>query len=124
MRYEIGALSSTDSITSTFLTMSELAKKLHSINQPRVAPLTPGSSETVGDLWNDVIVKTLPNKDVVLRWHRVLMEYVERPDAVFAIRGYNTVSRSEDYGHLRRGFLTSTNCDYSFFGTASKKSRE
>ena len=116
MRYEIGALSPTDSITSTFLTMSELVNKLNSINLPKVAQLTPGSSKTVGDLWNDVIFNLLPDKDVVLRWHKVLMEYVERPDAMFAIRGYNT-EPTERYGRLRRGFLTSTNRDYSFFYT-------
>ena len=96
--------------------MSELVNKLNSINLPKVAQLTPGSSKTVGDLWNDVIFNLLPDKDVVLRWHKVLMEYVERPDAMFAIRGYNT-EPAERYGRLRRGFLTSTNRDYSFFYT-------
>lgn len=96
--------------------MSELVNKLNSINLPKVAQLTSGSSKTVGDLWNDVIFNLLPDKDVVLRWHKVLMEYVERPDAMFAIRGYNT-EPIERYGRLRRGFLTSTNRDYSFFYT-------
>lgn len=93
-----------------------LSEKLNTINVPRVTPLQDGKALTAEEFWDSFIVHHLPEKDVVLKWHRVLMEYVNRPDAMFAIRGYNTAPR-ENYDSLRRGFLTRTNAGYSFFYT-------
>ena len=96
-----------------------LLEKLNTINVPRVAPLQDGKAITVEEFWDSFIVPHLPPKDVVLKWHGVLMEYVNRPDAMFAIRGYNTAAK-DNYDSLRRGFLTRTNAGYFFFYTIRK----
>lgn len=93
-----------------------LLEKLNTINVPRVAPLQDGKAITVEEFWDSFIVPHLPPKDVVLKWHGVLMEYVNRPEAMFAIRGYNTAAK-DNYDSLRRGFLTRTSAGYSFFYT-------
>ena len=93
-----------------------LLEKLNTINVPRVTPLCDGKALTVEEFWDSFIVHNLPAKDVVLKWHGVLMEYVKQPDTMFAIRGYNTAAK-DNYDSLRRGFLTRTNAGYSFFYT-------
>lgn len=93
-----------------------LLQKLRTINVPRIAPLHDGNASTIEEFWDSFIVHNLPEKEVVLKWHKVLMEYVNQPDAMFAIRGYNTASK-DNYDSLRRGFLTRTDAGYSFFYT-------
>jgi len=93
-----------------------LLKKLQTINVPRIAHLQAGNASTIEDFWDSFIVHHLPDKEVVLKWHKVLMEYIRQPDAMFAIRGYNTAA-NDNYDSLRRGFLTRTNAGYSFFYT-------
>jgi len=93
-----------------------LLQKLNTINAPRVTPLRDGKAQTAEEFWDSFIVQNLPAKDVVLKWHEILIEYVRRPDAMFAIRGYNTAAK-ENYDSLRRGFLTKTDAGYSFFYT-------
>lgn len=80
-----------------------LIEKLGTINLPKVAPLAEGYASTIEELWNTVIVPKLPHCDVVLKWHRTLMDYVASPNAMFAIRGCNTAPK-ERYDDLRRGF--------------------
>ena len=54
--------------------MSEIAKDINQM--------------TVEKLWNDVIhnVSIFYNPNVVLAWHKVLMDYVKLDEAVFPIR--------------------------------------
>lgn len=89
---------------------------LANIQSPPVHALGEGSFESVSELWENFIVPRLPQKEIVLRWHKVLLDYIKRPDAVFPVRGYNSAA-PEQYGRLRRGFLTHTNEEYSFFYT-------
>ena len=62
-----------------------LKEKLNTINVPRFTPLQDGKALTAGEFWDSFIVHNLPAKDVALKWHRVLIEYVKRPEAMFAI---------------------------------------
>ena len=78
--------------------------------------LPKDTCSSIGELWDKLISQLLPAKEILLLWHKVLMEYVERPDAMFVIRGGNNAKKNE-YGRLRRGFLTRTNQGYSFFYT-------
>ena len=94
----------------------KLLQKLHTIAYPKIAPLQAGKALTVEEFWDSFIVHTLPEKEIALKWHRTLMEYVKHPDAMFAIRGYNTATK-DNYDSLRRGFLTKTDVGYSFFYT-------
>lgn len=93
-----------------------LVNKLTRIDEPHVVPLQNGESKTIEEFWNTFISCKLPKKDIVLKWHEVLLKYVTQPDAMFVIRGYNTASK-DAYDTLRRGFLSKTNAGYSFFYT-------
>ena len=90
-----------------------LLEKLGTIHKPPVKPMTTGFSETAEDFWKDFILLRLPKKEIALQWHKVLMEYVNRPNATFALRFYNTATKDQ-YSNLRRGFLTKTDKGYSF----------
>lgn len=93
-----------------------LVEKLKSINKPPVMPMQTGFAENVEIFWNDFILPRLPKREVALQWHKILTEYVKRPEATFALRFYNTAPILE-HEKLRRGFLTQTDKGYSFFYT-------
>lgn len=94
----------------------DLIHKLNAINIPRISPLPTGETFTIESFWDSFICPSLPSKDTMLAWHDLLMNYITYPDAVFAIRGFNNAP-PDRYDDLRRGFLTRTNKDYSFFYT-------
>ena len=97
--------------------ISRLAIKLSTINKPAITPLHTGHSETLADFYNDFIEHHMFNRDTVLAIHRALIEYVKKPNAVFAIRSYFSAPKHELYHTLRRGWLTRTTSGYSFFYT-------
>lgn len=94
----------------------KLIDKLNSIDKPKIEQLPQGKAITIENLWNDLIKKYLPDKETVIKWHDLLMEYIKLDKAVFAIRAFNS-EKPEKYGDLRRGFLTQTSKDYLFFYT-------
>lgn len=96
---------------------SKLVIKLNTINKPAIAPLCTGHSETIADFYNDFIAHHMFNRNTVLAIHRALIEYVKKPNAVFAIRSYFSAPKHELYHTLRRGWLTRTTSGYSFFYT-------
>ena len=96
---------------------SKLATKLNTINKPTIAPLSMGYSATISDFYNDFITPHMFKPDTVLAIHRALIEYVKKPNAVFAIRSYFSAPKHELYHTLRRGWLTRTTSGYSFFYT-------
>lgn len=93
----------------------DIESKLNDIKNPPVMPLGEGQFSSFVELWDKFIKPRLPRREIVLEWHRVLMEYIQQPDAVFPVRGYNSAPKKEQYGELRRGFLTRTNDNYCFF---------
>ena len=89
-----------------------LREKLNTINKPSLPKLEIGSAKTVNDYWNNFIEPHLPaNIESVIKWHKLLKEYVNKPDTVLGFRTGNVA------GHLRRGWGTITNDGYSFFYT-------
>lgn len=96
---------------------SKLATKLNTINKPTIAPLSMGYSATISDFYNDFITPHMYKLDTVLAIHRAPIEYVKKPNAVFAIRSYFSAPKHELYHTLRRGWLTRTTSGYSFFYT-------
>ena len=94
----------------------KLIDKLNSIDKPKIEQLPQGKAITIENLWNDLLKKYLPDKETVIKWHNLLIEYIKSDKAVFAIRAFNN-EKPERYGDLRRGFLTQTSNDYSFFYT-------
>lgn len=94
----------------------DLIKKLETIDLPHIDKLKCGSAETIDEFWNKFIQPNLPNESVVIEWHKLLKRYILEDGNTYAIRGFNSFPKDK-YGDLRRGFLTKTNQDYSFFYT-------
>lgn len=92
-----------------------LLEKLSSINKPPIRNLPCGEAHSIEELWENLIMQYLPQHDVVLAWHDLLMNYIKSPHPTFAIRGFNSFS-PQKYSELRRGFLTNAG-KFSFFYT-------
>ena len=54
------------------------------------------TSATINDLFNDCIKGTLLDKTNVLAWHKMLMEYVDLPDAIYWIRYHESKGKGYD----------------------------
>lgn len=93
-----------------------LIKKLDTIDLPYIEKLKSGKAETIAEFWNEFIQPNLPNGAIVREWHKLLKRYIIELGNTYAIRGFNSFPKDK-YGELRRGFLTKTNQDYSFFYT-------
>jgi hypothetical protein len=95
-----------------------LSKELASINsQNRISQIQPGSDKTIDAFWTSFI--KLPDINVVKNWFKLLCDYVDQNDAVFALRVYGNWAsyKTKDDYTLRRGFYNLTDKDYSFFYT-------
>lgn len=94
-----------------------LTEKLKTISKPPIKPLGSGFCETLQNFWDSFIFPRLPEKNIMLAWNKILMEYVQLPNAMFALRFYNTAASKDYWDTLRRCALTKTNNGYSFFYT-------
>ena len=73
-----------------------LVEKLDKIAKTStVERLKADTAKDFDELWKKVIEPNLPNKDAVIGWHNLLMQYVQQDNAVFTLRCYPD----------RRGFL-------------------
>ena len=88
-------------------TTMNLIESLRGINNKNnKLPLLPnGHCVCIADFWEKVVSPMLPHRDRVLKMFNLLKEYVNDPEAVFAIRTGNTRFQG-DPKTLRRGFLT------------------
>ena len=66
-------------------------------------------AETIGGFYADFIKPRLPKKEVVLEWHKLLMDYSQRNEAVFPIRGGYSHNEDKSNEKLRRGWLVRVN---------------
>lgn len=64
-----------------------------------------GLAENATDFFNQIIKWQFQHKATIQDIHKALLEYVKRPDAVFAIRLYGSAPEGQ-YVLLRRGFLS------------------
>ena len=64
-----------------------------------------GLAENATDFFNQMIKWQFQHKATIQTIHKALLEYVKRPDAVFAIRLYGSAPEGQ-YVLLRRGFLS------------------
>lgn len=81
-----------------------MKQKLSQIKQ-NLPVVQSGSATDVQDFFNKIIKPQFKNKAAVKATHQALIDYVNREDAVFALRLYGTVTKKR-YELLRRGFLT------------------
>lgn len=92
-----------------------LLDELNQIQSPRLKKLRYGIAYSVKQFWDEIISQYNPDPEIMLKWHDVLVTYVNSEHPVFAIRGYNSMPPNK-YDDLRRGFLTLTD-DFDFFYT-------
>lgn len=89
-----------------------LVEKLSTIDRPRIESFQNGTAETIKEFYESFIEPRLPqNIEHVIKWHKVLKEYVKKENNVLGFRTGNV------RGSLRRGWETITNDNYSFFYT-------
>lgn len=101
-------------------TQLSLAQELASINsQNKVTQIQPGNDQTIDDFWKNFVDPALPDPNTVIKWFKLLSDYVDQNDAVFAIRCYGNWAsyKTKDDYTLRRGFYNLTDKNYSFFYT-------
>ena len=73
-----------------------LEEKLDNIAKTStVERLKADTAKDFDELWKKVIEPNLPDKDSVIGWHNLLMQYIQQDNAVFTLRCYPD----------RRGFL-------------------
>ena len=89
--------------------MQNLKDKLEKIAIPHLS----GKAKTIADFYNIFIEPYLPDREQVIRWHKILKEYVKKTDEnlTLGFRAGNTA------GKLRRGWETATDDNYHFFYT-------
>ena len=85
-----------------------IEEKLKNINKTStISPLNEypnvDKAKDLDELWEKVIEPNLPDKDIVEKWHNILMEYINFSDAAFSLRTYASPSGNSPI--LRRGFL-------------------
>mgnify|MGYP000020354150 FL=1 len=78
---------------------------LNSSHKQKVAVLPDGNASNLDELFTNLIEKTLPKIETVIKWDNLLLEYIQQKDAVFFIRRYASASNKQ-WDLIRRGFLT------------------
>ena len=87
-----------------------LLNKLSLVNRPALQTMEDGTVRTIQEYYDTFIEPHLPrNVNNVIAWHKVLKEYIRKPDAILGLRTGNVA------GLLRRGWETVTTDGYSFF---------
>ena len=78
----------------------------YSVNKRYPITLMSGTDKTIEDFYNNCIQRhILPTKNV-LAWHKMLMEYADRPDAIYWVRYYEGEKKVSDRWNNRRGCMT------------------
>lgn len=64
--------------------------------------ISDGSAKKFSELYEDCIGQHILNRDNVIAWHKMLLEYVTLEDAVFWVRRYESSSEKEKKSHNNR----------------------
>ena len=75
-------------------------------------------SETLDDFHKDFIERRFPDKDIILRWHNMLVEYSKMDGAIFPLRDGHT-NASDEKIKLRRGWLVRVDYNLDYVGKFS-----
>lgn len=84
---------------------SAINNMIFNIKKDVISPPQKGLAENATDFFNQIIKWQFQHKATIQAIHKALLEYVKRPDAVFAIRLYGSAPEGQ-YVLLRRGFLS------------------
>ncbi len=89
-----------------------LKEKIAKIKKSSALTVLPtGTAKDFDGLWANIIEPNLPDENVVVKWHELLKQYVEKQDAIFFIRAFGTPSGNSPL--LRRGFINATDHGFS-----------
>ena len=95
-----------------------LEEKLANINTPAIEELPNGHDNTINDFFNNFVLPRLPKREIVKKWHCVLMEYTSNLSNISCcVRYGNNGSKKPStqgetgYAKLRRGWLTKNTTD-------------
>ena len=106
-----------------------IEEKIQNIREPKIKEtiglLPDGEASSVDDLFENFVKPRLPKKEVVIKWHNILMEYIaDTKELSCAVRYGNSGSKDESlsgetgYLKLRRGWLTqNTEDNFEYFYT-------
>lgn len=78
---------------------------LNNSNKYKVPKLTNGKATSIAELYENLIKKSLPKGETIIKWHNLLKEYIQQKDAIFFIRRYASAPNKQ-WDLIRRGFLT------------------
>ena len=99
-----------------------IEEKIQNIKEPKIKEtigLLPDweVSSSVDDFFENFVKPRLPKKEVVLKWHEILMEYVANTKELSCAVRYGN-SGNGGYDKLRRGWVTqNTDDDFEYFYT-------
>lgn len=85
--------------------MYDLNYFLNNTNKFKIKDLPTGKVRTIKGLSENLIELNIPKNDTILKWHKLLLEYVNDEEAIFFIRRYASAS-NKNWSLIRRGFLT------------------
>jgi hypothetical protein len=82
-------------------------------NKHLIKNLHNGSSTSIEDFYEKVVLINSPQKEIVEKWHKLLIQYVNDNDAIFFVRRYASAPK-KDWTKIRRGFLTEYDCGLKY----------
>ena len=104
-----------------------IEEKIQNIMNPKIEEtiglLPDGEASSVDDFFENFVKPRLPEKEVVIQWHNILMEYItDSKELSCAVRYGNSASKDESLkgetkeAKLRRGWLTqNTDDNFEYF---------
>lgn len=75
-------------------------------NRKSLPELKVGTAKTIAEFYNNCIEPTLIPKENAIAWHNMLMQYIEREDAIFLLRRYENGSKAGGRWNTRRSAMT------------------
>lgn len=87
------------------MTIKEYYKN-YKTNKKYPIKLISGTDKTIYNFYNNCIQRHILPVENVLAWHKMLMEYADRPDAIYWIRYFESGSKASGRWNNRRACLT------------------
>jgi len=78
----------------------------YKVNKKYPIKLRSGTDKTIDDFYNNCIQRNILPAANVLAWHKMLMEYADRPDAIYWIRYFESGSKASGRWNNRRACVT------------------
>ena len=86
--------------------------------------LQTGNNKSIKEFYENCIKKTMISKDNVLAWHRMLMEYIERKDAIFMLRRYENGQKINGRWNTRRSAITRFDDGFAYVFVSNYEAHE